>query len=152
MNKHKKSWLIFGIIMVLLVGGITVRYMTVKQSQANVANEQREAQEKVALYVVQHYSGVKKIKVAKYEKANWVGAGGDYMDVYINSAANDGNSKYVLEISYYSDDGTDHTVDKFFNHKLSVTGWYPGYQKALGIKQNYNTSRSLDNVDVMYER
>ena len=40
----------------------------------------------------------------------------------------------------------------FFNHKLSVTGWYPGYQKALGIKQNYNTSRSLDNVDVMYER
>ncbi|MEN2246177.1 hypothetical protein [Limosilactobacillus fermentum] len=35
MNKHKKSWLIFGIIMMLLVGGITVRYMTVKQSQAN---------------------------------------------------------------------------------------------------------------------
>ena len=53
MNKHKKSWLIFGIIMVLLVGGITVRYMTVKQSQANAANEQREAQEKVAKYLVQ---------------------------------------------------------------------------------------------------
>ena len=51
--------------MVLLVGGIAVRYMTVKRSQENVANEQREAQEKkVALYVVQHYSGVKKIKVA----------------------------------------------------------------------------------------
>lgn len=152
MNKHKRSWLIFGIILVLLIGGITVGYVTIKQSQAKEAEKIHEAQEKVALYVVQHYSGVKKIKVAKYEKANWVGAGGDYMDVYINSAANDGNSKYVLEISYYSDDGTDHTVDKFFNHKLSVTGWYPGYQKALGIKQNYNTSRSLDNVDVMYER
>lgn len=48
MNKHKKSWLIFGIIMVLLVGGITVRYMTVKQSQANAANEEREARELIS--------------------------------------------------------------------------------------------------------
>ena len=59
MNKHKKSWLIFGIIMVLLVGGITVRYVTVKQSQANAANEERRAQEKAALWLVQNYSGVK---------------------------------------------------------------------------------------------
>lgn len=34
--------------MVLLVGGITVRYMTVKQSQANAANEEREARELIS--------------------------------------------------------------------------------------------------------
>ena len=54
MNKHKKSWLIFGIILVLLIGGITVGYVTIKQSQAKEAEKIHEAQEKVALYVVQH--------------------------------------------------------------------------------------------------
>ena len=48
MNKHKKSWLIFGIILVLLIGGITVGYVTIKQSQAKEAEKIHEAQEKVA--------------------------------------------------------------------------------------------------------
>ena len=43
--------------MILLVGGIAVRYVTVKQSQANAANEERRAQEKAALWLVQNYSG-----------------------------------------------------------------------------------------------
>ena len=57
MNKRKKGWLIFTILMILLVGGIAVRYVTVKQSQANAANEERRAQEKAALWLVQNYSG-----------------------------------------------------------------------------------------------
>ena len=150
MNKHKKSWLIFGIIMVLLVGGITVRYVTVKQSQANAANEERRAQERVALWVVQHYSGVEKIKVDKYKKPTWP-AGNSDIFVHINNHMDD--DQYSLGVGFVSNDGTADNVDHFLNpkYKLQISYYMGNYQKELQIKENYDKSRTLKDVKVVYK-
>ena len=150
MNKHKKSWLIFGIILVLLIGGITVGYVTIKQSQAKEAEKIHEAQEKVALYVVQHYSGVEKIKVDKYKKPTWP-AGNSDIFVHINNHMDD--DQYSLGIGFVSNDGTADNVDHFLNpkYKLQISYYMGNYQKELQIKENYDKSRTLKDVKVVYK-
>ena len=138
MNKHKKSWLIFGIIMVLLVGGITVRYMTVKQSQANAANEERRAQEKAALWLVQNYSGVNELKVGKLDRPNAVGGGSYAMDITVNN-------KRELRI------GED-TRDEFYKDGPMILVSFDDYEQVLGIKKDHDSSRTLKSVKIEYER
>jgi hypothetical protein len=140
MNKHKKSWLIFGIIMVLLVGGITVRYMTVKQSQANAANEERRAQEKAALWLVQNYSGVKEMKISKLDKPNEFG-GGDYaVDI-----DNINGTKRGLRIGQGS-------KEEFYNEGPELIVFFDDYEQVLGIKKDHDSSRTLKSVKIEYER
>ena len=131
MNKHKKSWLIFGIIMVLLVGGITVRYMTVKQSQANAANEEREARELATKYLVTHYKGIKKIEFSILEKPNRSGGGSYGYMVRING---DDEITALIEADNKKD---------FFANKMSFQGpHYPnGSNKGLDRMEDYNSKR-----------
>ena len=138
MNKHKKSWLIFGIIMMLLVGGITVRYMTVKQSQANAANEEKRAQEKAALWLVQNYSGVNELKVGKLDRPNAVGGGSYAMDITVNN-------KRELRI------GED-TRDEFYKDGPMILVSFDDYEQVLGIKKDHDSSRTLKSVKIEYER
>ena len=139
MNKHKKSWLIFGIIMVLLVGGITVRYMTVKQSQANAANEERRAQEKAALWLVQNYSGVKEMKISKLDKPNEFGGGNYAVDI-----DNINGTKRGLRIGQGS-------KEEFYNEGPKLIVSFGNYEQILGIQKNYDKSRTLKNVKIEYK-
>ena len=138
MNKRKKGWLIFTILMILLVGGVAVRYVTVKQSQANAANEERRAQEKAALWLVQNYSGVKELKVGKLDRPNAVGGGSYAMDITVNN-------KRELRI------GED-TRDEFYKDGPMILVSFGNYEQILGIQKNYDKSRTLKNVKIEYER
>ena len=138
MNKRKKGWLIFIILMILLVGGIAVRYVTVKQSQANAANEERRAQEKAALWLVQNYSGVKELKVGKLDRPNAVGGGSYAMDITVNT-------KRELRI------GED-TRDEFYKDGPMILVSFDDYEQVLGIKKDHDSSRTLKSVKIKYER
>ena len=137
MNKRKKGWLIFTILMILLVGGIAVRYMTVKQSQANVANEQREAQEKVAKYLVHHYRGIKTMEIGRLYKPNSVGGGDYYVPVKIN------NCNDLVFV------GADNKRS-FDDNGPEIDSYDPDFLDKSGVIEDLDNSRTLSNLKIKY--
>ena len=99
---------------------------------------------------MQHYSGVEKIKVDKYKKPTWP-AGNSDIFVHINNHMDD--DQYSLGIGFVSNDGTADNVDHFLNpkYKLQISYYMGNYQKELQIKENYDKSRTLKDVKVVYK-
>lgn len=137
MDKRRMDRLIFGILIILLVGGILMSYITVKQSKRSVTNEQREVQTKAVEYLIHHYKGIKKMEIGKLDKPNAVG-GGDYtVGVKIN------NTRSIVYIGAIN-------KEEFEKKGPSIQSYNAGFPKENHISEEYDENRGLSGVEIRY--